>query len=584
MYYITKNCVGCHNCFSECPMQAIEWSGMRYEIDQDKCVRCGLCARVCHTASIIDTEAKDNVCYHDRIEKTADVVVAGAGTGLVAAVRAAQQGKKVIVIEKSSRLGGNTDYAHAFFPVYTKWHEKAGMVDAREKAIEHYMNATDGVLGEDVIRTAVYATGEFFDWLCTFGTAEDVYHLVNLGDADAHGPIYGPGLLDFPNRIVDNLNCRDDAIGPGWGGTYVKYTMLKAIEDENLDVEILTEHAASHLLLDDEGAIAGVVAKDPGGETVIHAPVVVLATGGFGKSDEKLKEFEPWFMAGETPIHRFSVPTDTGDGIDMLRELGVEPVPERLFISMFGPKHHPFSNTLADIALEPDMLQINLNGKRWINEEGHLFGMTPHIAEQPKEISYSIQSVDNIKSVAERFINNPAMASKKHLYETWLEELEDEAKLDIPVKKADTLAELGRLCGMPEGALEAEVARYNEFCAKGVDEDFGKDAKNLVPVSDHGPYYAIYGQRFSEAALGGLMVDGQCRVLRNDNTPIPGLYGVGDATSAMHRRGELAVISELTWGVASSFTSGNNAVDYVNQHGPAGQIVTRGYAAGEGGR
>lgn len=564
MYQITNNCVCCHNCATECPMQAIDFVGCKYEIDQDKCVECGLCAKVCHTASIIDPEENREVPAHERIVKQADVVVCGAGTGLVAAVRAAMGGKKVIVLEKSSRLGGNTDYAHAFFPVYTKWHEKAGMEDCREKAIQHYLEVTNHVLEEDVLRTAVYGCGEFFDWLCQFGTCEQVYHLVNLGDADAHGPIYGPGLLNFPKRIRDNLNCRDDAIGPGWGGTYVKYTMLEAIEKLGLDVEIYTEHAARHLLTDEHGAITGVVADDPGGQTQINAPVVILATGGFGKSDEKLKEFAPWFFAGETPIHRFSVPTDTGDGIDMLRELGVEPNPERMYISMFGPKHHPFNNVLADIALEPEMLQINLDGKRWVDEEVHLFGMTPLIAQQPKEISWSVQGLDVIGSIADRFLNNPAMAGRVWQFQTWEEELNEEALLDTPVKKADTLEELAELCGMPVQALLDTVKRYNAFCAQGRDEDFGKTADKLVPVPDHGPYYAIYGKRFSEAAMGGLMVDGQCRVLRNDGTPIPGLYGVGDATSAMHRKGELAVISELTWAVASAYTSGGNAVDYVN--------------------
>ena len=310
MYQITKNCVCCHNCATECPMQAIDYVGCKYEIDPDKCVECGLCARVCHTASIINTEDNAHPPAHDLVVKQADVVVCGAGSGLVAAVRAAMAGKKVVVLEKSSRLGGNTDYAHAYFPVYTKWHEKAGMPDCREQAIEHYKKVTDGELDEEVLRTAVYGCGDFFDWLCQFGTCEQVYHLVNLGDADAHGPIYGPGLLDFPNRIRDNLNCRDDAIGPGWGGTYVKYTMLEVIEKLHLDVEILTEHAARHLLTDDNGAITGVIADDPGGQTQVNAPVVILATGGFGKSDEKLREFAPWFFEGETPIHRFSVPTD----------------------------------------------------------------------------------------------------------------------------------------------------------------------------------------------------------------------------------------------------------------------------------
>ena len=544
-------------------MQAIDFVGCKYEIDQDKCVGCGLCAKVCHTASIIDTEAVNDVPTHDLIVREADVVVCGGGTGLVSAVRAAMAGKKVILLEKSSRLGGNTDYAHAYFPVFTKWHEEAGMPDCREKAIQHYINVTDGVLEEPVLRTAVYGCGEFFDWLCTLTDCHEVYNLVNLGDADAHGPIYGPGLLDFPNRIRDNLLCRDDAIGPGWGGTFVKYTMLETIEKLHLDVEILMEHGAAHLLTDDKGAITGVIANDPGGQTQINAPVVILATGGFGKSDEKLKEFAPWFFEGETPIHRFSVPTDTGDGIDMLRELGVEPDPERMFISMFGPKHHPFNNAIADIGLDPTMLQINLNGKRWVDETAHLHGMTAHIAEQPKEISWSIQSRDNIAAIVDEILHNPGMAKRWWQFERWEEELDEEALLDTPVKKADTLEELAELCGMPADALVDTVKRYNEFCANGEDADFGKKAPLLRPVADHGPYYAIYGQRFSEAALGGLMVDGQCRVLRNDGSCIPGLYGVGDACSAMHRKGKLAVISELTWAVASAYVSAGDAVEYL---------------------
>ena len=547
-------------------MQAIDFLGAKYQIDPEKCVECGLCARVCHTCSIHDVDHPIPIVPHGPVRKQADVVVCGGGSGLVAAVRAAQKGKKVILVEKADKLGGNTDYAHAFFPVYSQWHEAAGMPDVREKAIEHYLTVTDHVLAEDVVRTAVYGCSEFFDWLCGFGTADQVYHLVNLGDADAHGPIYGPGLLDFPKRIRENLLCRDDAIGPGWGGTYVKYTMLEAIRDQKLDVEILTGTAAKHLLLGENGAIAGLVCEDRGGEVRIDAPAVILATGGFGKSDEKIREFFPWFFEGETPIHRFSVPTDTGDGIDMLRELGVEPDPERVFVSMFGPKHHPYSNVLADIALEPDMPQFNRDGRRWINEADGLFAMTAIIAQQPGELSWAVQNRDGIRAIAERFIANPAFASKAYLYETWEAELEEEAALPVnaPVKKADTLAGLAEQCGMPVETFLESVQRYNEAAAKGVDDEFGKPANFLVPIEGSGPYYAILGTRFSEASLGGLMVDGRCRVLRNDGSAIPGLYGVGDATSAMHRRGKMAVISELTWAMASAYTSGADAADYTD--------------------
>lgn len=568
MFVINRDqCVCCHNCATECPAQAIDFVGTKYQIDQEKCLQCGLCAKVCHTCACHEVpEVPPVVAQHDPIIMECDVVVVGGGTGLIAAVRAAQMGKKVILLEKAPKLGGNTDYAHAYFPVYTGWHEKAGMEDCREQAIQHYRRVTDNVLEEDVLRTAVYGCGNFFDWLCTFGTCEGVWNLVNLGDADAHGPIYGPGLLDFPNRIKDNLNCRDDAIGPGWGGTHMKYTMLEAIEKDNLPVKIYTSTAAKHIKLDAEGKLEAIIAEDPGGEIVIKCKAATLACGGYGKSDEYMAQYCNFdFFGCDTVIHRFSVPTDTGDGITMLKELGVEPVEERMFVSCFGPKHHPFNNCIADYALEPQFIQVNINGQRWGNEEKGIMNPVDGVLNQPKQISYAILPYNQIKAVVEGYLQNPALQKRWSTYETWEADFDHEATLDTPVKKADTLEELAVLFGADPKVFIAEIEKYNSFCEKGVDEDFGKTRENLIPIPmDKGPYYAVYGQMFSEAAMGGVSVNGKCQVIRNDGTPIPGLYAGGDCTSAMHRKGELAPISELTWAVASNFTAGANMVAYID--------------------
>ena len=89
MFQINQaNCVCCHNCRMECPMQAINYVGMKYQIDPDKCVECGLCAKVCHTQSIHNTDEVVQVTPHERVEKQADIVVVGGGSGLVAAVKA----------------------------------------------------------------------------------------------------------------------------------------------------------------------------------------------------------------------------------------------------------------------------------------------------------------------------------------------------------------------------------------------------------------------------------------------------------------------------------------------------------------
>ena len=558
MYKIKESCSGCHTCELVCPMQAVYYDGPRYQIDPEGCVGCGLCEKLCPTCSIWDPDEVKAVEPHDRIVRECDVVVCGGGSGLVAAIKAAQLGKKVILLEKARRVGGNTDFAHGFFPVYSKLHAEYDTEDMREEAVHELSRRTGGVIGEELIRTAVYGCQEFFDWLLDFPGARDFFTLELLGEKRAMGPVFGPAVIHNKARC-ENPRSLDPSIGPGWSGTFVKNAMLEAIPAQKLDVEILLEHEAKHLLLDEAGEIAGVVAGDPGGETEVRAKAVILATGGFGMSDEKLRKYTDFFDE-ERRVTRFSVPSDTGDAIDMLRELGVEPVPERMFLSMFGPAHHPYSYCLYRLCEDPSTLSVDLNGVRWQDETGSHMTGGKNIVGHPLNVSWCIYTQKNIDAIFRRFLQDPTLSDETVCYENYQQDLEREAGYrNPPVAIADTIEELAVKMGVDPAALVNTVNNYNRWCREGRDPEFGKDPRGLVSL-EAGPYYAIYTQRFSEAAMGGLMVDGECRVLRNDGSFIPGLYGVGDATSAMHRRGELAVVSELTWAFASAYRSAVNAV------------------------
>lgn len=539
-------------------MGAIHYGWIKYEIDPDKCVECGLCEQLCPTCSIYDDARVEVAESHEMIERECDLVVCGGGTGLITAVRAAQLGLKVILIEKAARVGGNTNYAHGFFPVYTVLHREHNVEDVREQAVVDLCARTGNSVSADVMRACVYGCGEFFDWLYQFPGADKAFDITLFGESRAMGPIYGPAVVGFPNRLDENLLSRDPSFGPGWSGTWIKNAMLAAIPAQKLDVEILTKHAARHLLTDEAGRVTGVIAEDPGGQTKIHAKAVVLATGGMGRSDEKLQKYFGFFDV-DRPVSRFSVPSDTGDAIDMLQELGVEPDVDQMNLSMFGPAHHPYSYCLYRIHESAKAMNVNLNGVRWENEEDNFFMGRFHIGGNPKEVSWGIFTDEIVDEIAGEYINDPTLAAERYIYESYREDLEEEAGYERPpVYKADTLHELAEKIGINPAALEATAARYNEFCRKGNDEEFGKDPRFLKPL-EKGPFWAIYGQRFSEGAFGGLRVDGQCRVCREDGTPISGLYGVGDATSAVQRRGELAVVSELTWATASAFLSAENA-------------------------
>ena len=559
MYQIRPSCSGCHTCELVCPSGAIFFDGPQYQIDPEKCSMCGLCAERCPTCSIADVDDRRVPPPHGRIVKECDVVVCGGGSGLVSAVRAAQLGKKVILLEKARRVGGNTDLAHGFFPVYSRLHAEKGTADMREEAVRELSARTGGVIGEDMTRTAVYGCQEFFDWLLDFPGARDFFKLELLGEKRAMGPIFGPAVIHIPQRC-EIPESPDPSIGPGWSGSFVRQAMLRAIEEQKLDVEILLEHAARHLLTDEAGRVVGVVAEDPGGETEIRAKAVVLATGGFGMSDEKLRKYTEFFDE-ERLVTRFSVPSDTGDAIDMLEELGVEPVPERMHLSLFGPAHHPYSYSLYRLCESPTAVSVDLNGVRWQNEIGsHMFGGM-FIGGHPLNVSWCIFAQKDIDRIMAGYIHDPTLADETECYVNYQADLEREAAYrKPPVVISDTIEGLAPGMGIDPAALVKTVADYNRYCREGNDPEFHKPPQFLVPLEE-GPFYAIYNQRFSESAMGGLMVDDHCRVLRNDGSIIPGLYGVGDATSAMHRRGEFAPISELTWAFASAYRSAVNAAE-----------------------
>ena len=101
---------------------------------------------------------------------------------------------------------------------------------------------------------------------------------------------------------------------------------------------------------------------------------------------------------------------------------------------------------------------------------------------------------------------------------------------------ADSLEELADILGF-QGQLKQNlldsVARYNELCAKGRDEDFGKDPSLMVPL-DTAPYYAMLTDRTKPMAMGpmvtvdGLWTDDNQQVFDENLNPIPGLFATGN--------------------------------------------------------
>ncbi len=78
------------------------------------------------------------------------------------------------------------------------------------------------------------------------------------------------------------------------------------------------------------------------------------------------------------------------------------------------------------------------------------------------------------------------------------------------------------------------MARYNRFCNRGADEDFGRAARRLSPL-DTPPYYALECVVNTINTQGGPRRNAQSQVLDPYGEPIPRLYAVGEFGSVFGR-------------------------------------------------
>jgi succinate dehydrogenase/fumarate reductase flavoprotein subunit len=133
---------------------------------------------------------------------------------------------------------------------------------------------------------------------------------------------------------------------------------------------------------------------------------------------------------------------------------------------------------------------------------------------------------------------------------------------------ANTLEELAGYLGY-EGDLAKtfveSVNHYNELCYAGVDSDYGKDAKAMIPI-DEAPFYGCKGENSgimkpAMVTMSGIIADDQLRVLDKDMNPIKGLYVCGNTLGGRYGAGYSTPFAGNSIGMAMThgWLAGKNA-------------------------
>ncbi len=429
-----------------------------------------------------------------------DVVVCGLGpAGDAAALACAEQGLKVVAVEKQSR--GNYNSA-TIGGTNSKLHEHWGMTYDTDAWIADAMvdNAFQGDM--TLFKHFLEKNGEAVDWY--------ISHFDNQ-NLDDYPLTFAAG--DFPD-------FRDEwdktALSRSWNTSLnLPYPpgeladILAGILTE-AGVEIRFNTPACQLVTDDAGKVTGVIVKGEGGyEQYNCAKGVVLATGGYEFNQQMLKErCRPRGVPGAWLTGAFG---NTGDGLQM----GIA----------VGAAEDEFPQP---IMLDPEQLmpylRVNKLGKRFTPEYepyGHLA-----MAIQAQPGTYDFYVVDG--AIAEKIdkIWTPS-SSCYGPKEVWVGAATSENAL-----KADTLEELAELMEVPADEFVATINRWNEMAAAGKDEDFNFPGEMMMAI-DTPPFYATKEHADGLCTAGGLLVDTACRVLDKERQPIEGLFAAGIVSGGM---------------------------------------------------
>lgn len=528
------------------------------------------------------------------------MIVGSGGGGMTAALTAASCGLDALVIEKSPQFGGSTALSGGGIWVPgAPAQRRAGYSPAPEDVVRYLQQITEGLVSEARIRQYVESAPrmlEFLEGLSPWlefvwkpGYADYYPELPGgseLGSTINVPPIDLRELGEDEPTLLQPLALAPKGIwlGPkelrsfylirqSWAGKAVLVKLISRMVRARVFGERIAAIGQSlaarlrlamkergiplwldtplhELVTDADGSVIGaLVHRDGRQQRIGSRRGVILASGGFDHDMAWRKEYQPVVDQDWS----FGNPAAVGDGIRAGQQVGA--AADLLDEAWWFPAIQWPDGRMQFMLNErmmPSQFIVNGDGKRFINEAapymdfghamiaGHKTGVT-HIPCWliTDHRSFNRYVVGGHLPIPK--IPGAPVPTGRKIPKTWLE--------SGVVKSASSWAELAGKIDVPATQLRATAARFNELARAGHDDDFNRGDSvydnyygdptlpnpNLYPLGDP-PYYAFRIVPGDLGTSGGLRTDEFARVLRPDDTVVPGLYAVGNTAAPVMGR------------------------------------------------
>jgi succinate dehydrogenase/fumarate reductase flavoprotein subunit len=438
--------------------------------------------------------------------READVVVVGFGAaGACAAIEASDAGAEVLLLERASGGGGTSALStgQIYLGGGTPIQKACGFEDSAEEMYKYLMASCGPGPDEAKIRLFCDRSVEHYHWLAGQG----VPFKPSFYGEGSYTPTddclsYSGSELAYPYYEIARPAPRGHTVqqeGIEAGGQLMR-SLIAAVG--RTPVRVQEDSLCQTLVVDDERRVAGAVVRYEGGEQLVRARRgVILTAGGFINNKEMVEHYAPLLWKC-----RYRAACDGDDGRGIRMGMGAGGAAIRMDV---GCIVLPF--TVPKVLIKGIM--VNRRGLRFINED--IYQTVVGEAALLRENGEVFLITDN-QTFARPF-----------------------APAEIAAVE-ETIADLERALGFPEGNLQETVATYNRHAARGEDPLFRKTREYLQPLVEP-PFaaldYTTKNSLYTVFTLGGLHTNTNGQVLTPDGDVVPGLYAAGRTTSGLAAQG-----------------------------------------------
>jgi fumarate reductase flavoprotein subunit len=443
-----------------------------------------------------------------------DVVVVGSGlAGLTAALSAAENGAKVVLLEKEQMIGGDSILATGdIFVCCSSVQKAAGIADSPDAFYKDAMAKSGG--RRDPVQTRMIADrgGQMVDWLISQGVQFDPHVVSTMGSSaarDQHAVGWAPGLIN---------------------------TLAKTARSKG--IPILTQTRATELINGSGGEIAGIEATRSDGSRIRYiARAVVLASGGFGASPELIRRFCP----RQADAIWAASPAETGDGLLMALKEGADTVD--IDVPWLTPTVEIKSRILVTSnVLSKGGILVDAKAQRFTDEAA----------------SYA-QASDAVLAVLKR--------GEPFVFEIYDDNVNQKVyRIAEYVKagmvtQAGSIEELAQKIGLDPAALKATIAAYNT----GLENKHDKFGRTILGDKlEKPPFGCLKVKPGTIMTPGGLKIDARVRVIKKDGNAVAGLYAAGEVTGGYRAYGYIGGDS-LAHCAVTGMVGGKDAAEFATK-------------------